>query len=158
MEKLDDIFEIPEKNNKILQPQKEDPEIKKYVDNLMNESVLDAETESDIVPKNVEKKPRKKHNIPPEKLEIMRANLKKGRDAIKAKKEARLRGEIKEQVIKEMKQSEELKKPETVKKPEVVKQQETVKKPEVVINKKLPEQPVVVKPYVVKSLFKTPIW
>jgi hypothetical protein len=158
MESLDDIFEMPSKK---LVPQKEDPEVKKYIDDLTKDnykSVVDTETETDInTPKSIEKKQRKKHNIPPEKLEIMKANLKKGRDAIKAKKEARLRGEIKEQIIKEMKDNQPKK--EIVKEePKVVKEEPKEHKVNIVkkIEPSLP--PPVVKPYVIKSLFKTPIW
>lgn len=162
MDSLDDIFELPQKK---IEPQKEDPEIKKYVDDLMLKSLTDAETESDIVtPKNIEKKPRKKHNIAPEKLEIMKANLKKGRDAIKAKRDERLKGELKQQVVKEVKdelkkkiESEMIKVEKKVKvesepSPQVVKKVESV--PQVI--KKVEVVPV--KPYIIKSTIKLPIW
>jgi hypothetical protein len=153
MESLDDIFEMPSKK---LVPQKEDPQVKKYIDDLTKDnykSVVDTETETDInTAKSIEKKERKKHNIPPEKLEIMRANLKKGRDAIKAKKEARLKGEIKEQIIKEMKDNQPKK--------EIVNVKEEPKEHKVNIVKKIEPSlpPPIVKPYIIKSTFKTPIW
>lgn len=148
MNSLDDIFEIPEK---------------KDLNKVNNEDInIDAETESQVIndKASYEKKPRKKHNIPPEKLEIMRANLKKGRDAIKAKKEARLKSEIKEQVIKEMavavsdKPKVEIKKEIIIEKPKAV----ISEKPKVAVTVEQPKPQVVIKPYIVKSTFKKPIW
>lgn len=151
MNSLDDIFEMPEK---------------KDLNKVNNEDInphIDAETESQVIndKPTEEKKPRKKHNIPPEKLEIMRANLKKGREAIKAKKEARLKSEIKEQVIKEMavavsdKPKVEIKKEITIEKPKVA---VSIEKPKVVVSVEPLKPQVVVKPYIVKSTFKKPIW
>jgi hypothetical protein len=164
MDSLDDIFEKPVGKELV----KEDPDIKQYVDDKMVKSLLDAETESDV---KVEKKPRKKHNIPPEKLEIMKANLKKGREAIKAKRDERLKGELKEQVKKEVKKevikeiidTHQKNKEATIKEPvksEVKQEIKTESKP--IITKA--NVPIItkavepVKPYIIKSTFKTPIW
>jgi len=163
MESLDDIFEIPVKKELV----KEDPDIKEYVDDLMVKSLLDAETESDVKVK----KPRKKHNIAPEKLEIMKANLKKGREAIKAKRDERLKGELKEQVKKEVKKevikeiidNHQKAKEATIKEPvkevksEVKQEIKTESKP-IITKANVPIKIEPVKPYVIKSLFKTPIW
>jgi hypothetical protein len=163
MDSLDDIFEKPVGKELV----KEDPDIKKYVDDQMVKSLLDAETESDVKVK----KPRKKHNIPPEKLEIMKANLKKGREAIKAKRDERLKGELKEQVKKEVKKevikeiidTHQKNKEATIKEPvksEVKQEIKTESKPIIakanvpIITKAV--EPV--KPYIIKSTFKTPIW
>jgi ribosomal protein L16 Arg81 hydroxylase len=150
---IDEIFEIP--NYKV---QKEDPEIKAYIKKLEKESKLtDAEIEPDL--KHM-KKERKKHNIPPEKLEIMKANLKKGRETIKARKEAKLKETLKEEVIKEMKIKEEIKKELKIEKPKIEK---------VLIEKQQVQQPVkqipmaVVpivqeKPLIIKTLYKKSLW
>lgn len=149
---MDDIFEIPQ-----YKVQKEDPEIKAYIKNLEKESkLIDTEIESDIKPK----KERKKHDIPPEKLEKMRANLKKGRETIKARKEAKLKETLKEQVIKEMKIKEEIKKEMNIEQPK--KEVVLIEQPKVLKPMTQPQMAVVPilqeKPLVIKTLYKKSLW
>jgi len=153
---IDDIFDIPQ-----YKVQKEDPEIKAYIKKLEKESKLtDTEIESDMKPPNKVSKERKKHNIPPEKLEIMRANLKKGRDTIKARKEAKLKETLKEEVIKEMKIKEEIKKELNIEEPK--KEKVLLEKPQV--QQPMKQTPMAVvpivqeKPLIIKTLYKKSLW